>query len=305
MHHNHVTKRGFVVPTTTPFGRDGSIDVHALVDQCLFLREYGAAGIFLFGTTGEFLYLDSEERMSAAEAVIQRLGDSCPVIVHTGANTTRVAIALGRAATDSGATAIAAVTPFYYAMDSDEVSQFYADIAAACPAVSFLPYNIADNARNALEPDAFATLAAHHPSIRGAKLTTASLTWFQHFVDSGPGLDMYIGNDALILPALTVGAWGSVSSNAIVFPEIFARLFSAVEKNDLVAAQGWQRRARRLTEMLQQHRSLSRIKCALRLRGLAGGAVRAPMQEIGGAEEKRLVQNLRLFADEAQIDMRA
>lgn len=305
MHLNHVTKRGFIVPTTTPFSRDGSIDVPALVDQCLFLREHGTAGIFLFGTTGEFLYLDSEERMSAVEAVVQRLGNKCPVIVHTGANTTREAIALGRAAADSGAAAIAAVTPYYYAMDSDELSRFYEDIVTACSAISFLPYNIADNARNALEPDALATLAAHHPSIRGAKLTTASLTWFQQFVDAGPGLDMYIGNDALILPALTVGAWGSVSSNALIFPEVFARLFCAIEKKDPVAAQDWQRRARRLADMLQQRRSLSRIKCALRLRGLAGGTVRAPMQQIDSAEEKRLSQNLRSFADEAQIDIRA
>lgn len=290
----HVTTRGFVVPVVTPFKPEGSIHVEGLLDYCTFLSDRGAAAIFLFGTTGEFLFIEEEERMEATAAVLERLDDRIPVIVHVGAPTNRGVLRLTRHAAKNGASAVAAVTPFYYKYDQAEIIRFYRNILGEVPETPVLAYNISAATNNVLEPGSIEPLVAEFSNLAGVKNTTASLTWFQRFMEMEirNTFDVYIGNDELILPSMAMGAQGSVSSNAMAFPELFAKLFESIESGDFRSARKWQRHVNRLVRLLQGPRSLSRIKCALSVRGQYGGPVRAPMYDICEDEHEELRDKL-------------
>jgi len=99
--------RGVIVPLLTPFDRHGAID-HAAIGRLVeFLIERGVHGLFPGGTTGEGPLLSPEERRALAETVVRAADGRVPVIIHTGAITTREAVELTRHAQSCGASAAA------------------------------------------------------------------------------------------------------------------------------------------------------------------------------------------------------
>src|SRR4051794_6940497 len=93
---------------------DGSLDLDRVEKQAEHLATQGLAGVFVAGTTGEGLSLSVPERQQLAERWCAVAGKRFPVIVHVGHNSLPDAKALAAHAQKAGATAVAAVPPFYY-----------------------------------------------------------------------------------------------------------------------------------------------------------------------------------------------
>src|SRR5215210_5423127 len=98
----------------TPMTSDGELDfavVEKLTD--LFARQ-GLGGLYVGGSTGQWVSLTLEERFALAGCVVKAAGGRIPVMVHVGATTTRDAVRLARHAEEVGADAVSAVAPIYY-----------------------------------------------------------------------------------------------------------------------------------------------------------------------------------------------
>ncbi len=59
------------VPVVTPFGQDGGIDDGALAAHCEWVISEGAAGVMLFGTTGEGPSISVREKIDSAAALLR------------------------------------------------------------------------------------------------------------------------------------------------------------------------------------------------------------------------------------------
>ena len=98
--------------TVTPFRVDGELDTDALAPLFDRLRSAGVDGVFVNGTTAEFVALDDDERATTIAAALGVFGPD-RVIAHVGAADARHASRLARRAVDLGAHRLAAITPYY------------------------------------------------------------------------------------------------------------------------------------------------------------------------------------------------
>ena len=58
--------KGLIAATVTPMEKNGDINLTAIDAYAEHLIKLGVAGVFVCGTTGESLFLDTEERKKVA-----------------------------------------------------------------------------------------------------------------------------------------------------------------------------------------------------------------------------------------------
>jgi 4-hydroxy-tetrahydrodipicolinate synthase len=221
---------------TTPFGTDGEIDLNAFEAHLRWLEEGGLDGVFVAGTTGEGVLLESDE----VEALTQRAASaasSLRVIAQVGRPSTRATVSLVQRALAAGADAVAAYVPWFYPVTQVQVrAHFLAVLEAAGDAPAFL-YNIPPRTVNDLEPALAGELA--RAGFAGMKDSTGDLARHQAYlgaVGSDSGFEVYTGTEPLMLASVRAGATGSINGLSNFRPELFVALRDALEAGDEAAA---------------------------------------------------------------------
>lgn len=291
---------GVYVPMITPLSDDGeNISEPELRSLCRFLIKKRVHGLFPVGTTGECALLSLEERKRIAEIVVDETAGAIPVILHTGTVTTRESIELTQHAQAIEADAAAVVVPYYYSLDDQEILAHYEAILQAVPDFPLLAYNIPHNAKNYVTPAMIQTLRQRYPSLLGVKNSIGSLPDFQEFVAiGGENFYPFIGNDRMILPALVAGACGSVSANALLFPEIFVDLHEHYRAQRLEKAQIAQKKINHFMRVLGQEPGIAHLKAGLEFHGIRCEGVRRPFRKLSGTEKTNLLQLLEQLTQE-------
>ncbi|MEA2281893.1 MAG: N-acetylneuraminate lyase [Solirubrobacteraceae bacterium] len=269
---------GVVAATVTPL-RDGgqALDRPAVARLTEFLREAGATGVFVAGTTGEGLLLDLHERMALAEQFLEDAG-GLRVAIHAGAQTTADAVRLAEHARDAGAAAVAAVAPPFYRLDDAELAVHFAAVAGACAPVPFYLYEFAARAGYAIPPRVVRELQDRVGNLAGMKVSDPQLQDVEAYLL--PGLDLLVGSEALIPDALALGAVGAVSGLAAAFPRTVVRVLEGAEPPRTVAS---------LRAALARHPFQAALKTALVDQGvLSDASVRAPLRGLTASERSAL-----------------
>jgi 4-hydroxy-tetrahydrodipicolinate synthase len=89
--------RGTYTVLVTPFTADGdAVDIPALRRLVIRQIERGIHGLIALGSTGEFLSLTPGERAQVIETCIREAAGRVPVLIGTGAQWTRDAVANAR-----------------------------------------------------------------------------------------------------------------------------------------------------------------------------------------------------------------
>lgn len=128
--------RGCYIPLPTLFD-DGDLELNlpGMRRHVRFLLDAGVRegnGVLLVcGGAGEFSVLTAEERLRAAEAVIEEADGKVGVILGVQGTNQREVVALARGAERLGAAAVQAAPPFYHPPTDDDVYEWIAAIAEA------------------------------------------------------------------------------------------------------------------------------------------------------------------------------
>lgn len=231
-----------VVPIVTPYRSDGELDLPAMTAHAARLAKQGVDGFFVAGTNGEGPLLSDDEVVAATSAVTAGAGGRS-VVAQAGRNGTRATELLTRRVIAAGATAVAVVTPSFYALDADQAQEHYAALIAAAGPVPVYAYVIPAYARNDLSPHTAGGLAA--AGLAGIKDSTKSLERHREYVairrsDPPRGFATFVGSDELTLAAWQMGSAGAVPALANVRPELFVKLVEAAERGDDPRAQALQ-----------------------------------------------------------------
>jgi 4-hydroxy-tetrahydrodipicolinate synthase len=261
----------------TPFDSAGEIDPAALRRLVDYLIGAGVHGLFVGGTTGEFPLLSTAERFEIAEHVMDQAAGRVPVVIHTGAPSTREAIDLARHAQQIGAPAVAVVSPYYYALSDEALLTHYMRVSEAVPSLPILLYNIPQRTANPLLPRLAARIVSRCSNVVGIKDSTGNLSQTIEYLALGPDFQVAQGADGLILAGLAAGIQATVSGNANVFPELVVAVFEAWWRGDLAAARTAQARLTSVRHALGDGLDLSVFKQVLARRGVPVGDVRAPL----------------------------
>ena len=255
----HARLHGVIVPMLTPLTPDGSmLAVDAIPPLVEFLIGGGVHALFLAGTTSEGPLLSVIERRELLERTLEAVHGRLPVVLHVGAAATRDAVELAAFAADAGASAIAAVTPYYYAYDRDELAAYFRDIAAAAPKLPMYLYSIPARTAHHIGTD-LARELAEVPNIVGIKDSTGDMQRLLAYLEV-PGWTVLSGSDVLAGAALAAGSHGIVSGLAGVAPEPFVALWNAHRDGDAARMLGAYRTVLRVAAALRHGSQLALLK---------------------------------------------
>lgn len=270
--------KGVLSAIVTPFTPDGeAIDANALrklVDQGV---ADGVDGFVPAGGTGEFSVLMHKERMQLVDIVTEQAAGRATVLAHTGATSTREAVALSKHAERAGATAIMLATPYYDSIGFDEAFAYYAAVADAT-SLPICAYNYPPATGLHLDVDFTVRLAREIPQVKYIKDSSANIMQMYDFLGKHrEDINFLNGEDVLMLPALMLKAPGMVMGIANFMGPALSRLYKAgMAGDDATVASIW-RQINPVIMMLGSGRYTSGCKAACELLGLSVGPIRAPI----------------------------
>lgn len=238
-------------------------------------------GIVTSGTTGEFPYLTREEQQRLVEIGVEE-ADGKPVIAGCGASSTHEAVTLARDAQEAGASAALIVTPYFLHPSDKGVFQHFHDIATRVDLPVIL-YNI-PQVMDAYLPRTVVEDLADLPNIIGIKDSSGNLTYTMEILEyAGDRIDVFVGHDEVVLPALAGGVSGMILASAQVYPEVWQEVMRLVEAGQVSEARARQREVQKLSRIFCRHGGGVAVKAALRMIGLDVGPPRRPLKSVGGA----------------------
>jgi len=227
--------KGSIVAMVTPF-KDDKVDENTLKDLVEFYIKNSTSALVPCGTTGESATLTYEEHDRVIEVVIQQSKGRIPVIAGTGSNSTQEAIILTQHAERVGANASLQVAPYYNRPTQKGLYEHFKAISESVK-IPIVLYNIASRTGVNIEPETIAKLAKDCKNIAGVKEASGSLEQMARIKMLCPEeFCLLSGEDALTLPALSIGASGVISVVANIVPRDVANLVSEFQKGNLEKA---------------------------------------------------------------------
>jgi dihydrodipicolinate synthase/N-acetylneuraminate lyase len=265
----------------TPFQANGEPDLGAFAELIDAQVEHGIHGLFLLGTAGEGILLAPEERMTAAAFAVEHVAGRVPVLLHCGAPDTATARRLAAHAQELGVTAEASVAPYFFTYGAASLFEHFRRVAEAAPGIGHYIYENPERVGYAVGVDTILRLVDEVPGILGVKDTGDSVARIGRYLVGAEGsIDVYAGNNELVVGALIVGARGAVSAIASAVPELMVTLYETWTAGLSEEALAHQRTVIRLHRCIEGMPYLAAIKHLTRRRGLPARGMRAPQPDL-------------------------
>jgi len=283
--------RGTYTVLVTPFTADGSaVDIASLERLVNWQIERGIHGLIPLGSTGEFLSLTPSERTQVIETCIRAAAGRVPVLIGTGAEWTREAVALAREAERLGADGVMVIPPYYSSPTEDELFEHYRRIGESI-ALPVMLYNNPATANVDLTPGIVARLS-RIDNVRYIKESTLDVTRVRDIIElCGERMTVFAG--ILGYESFWLGAQGWVAVCSNLLPNESARLFElAVIRGDRDAALDLYKKILPIVRWVGGSRYVAASKAGLGLMGLPVGEPRAPRLPLPRADSDALRADL-------------
>jgi len=282
---------GVLAPITTPFdSATGDVAPVHLRQNVSRLVAAGLDGVAVAGSTGEAALLDSEEQRRMVGWVREVLPDQRWLLVGTGAESTRQAVLLTRAAAAEGADAVLVRPPGYFsaAVSPASLADYYRAVADASP-VPVLLYHVPKYTHLPIAAGLVRQLAAH-PNIVGIKDSSGDVKNLAAFRDAAPGWSVFVGGGSLLYAALELGCEGGILAVACFAAALCVEILAAFRAGDRARAGRLQERLAPLDREVVGKLGPGGVMAAMDAVGLYGGPVRAPLAPEVAADRERVAR---------------
>jgi dihydrodipicolinate synthase/N-acetylneuraminate lyase len=286
---------GVIASTITPSkGYEGRIPSYME-----FLRQHGVRGYYVLGTWGEGPRHGVEHRKRVAEKFVANLNSGEVAIVHVGSSDMDTVMELLRHANDIGATAAAAVAPFYYRPDEETVFRFYSALSERS-SIPVMLYNIPSRQGYPLSFRTISKVMGELENVKGIKDSSGDAALVLEIVSEFKGRKFIaIGSDKLIHYSFLIGANATVSGIAGVFPELVVGVYRAVKKGNLDEGLRLQRLVNRASSLLEgMGVEFETQRAALRIRGIDLGPPPEPIRQLREEELEALRSGILRLTEE-------
>jgi 4-hydroxy-tetrahydrodipicolinate synthase len=278
---------GIIPPMTTPFNRDGSIDLGAFKAQIRFMEEAGVYGVCVGGSTGEGHTLEAEELRTLWSAAARELSGRIPLVAGVIVNSTRQAVERCRLARDCGAVALQVTPPHYiFKPDEDAVVEHFRAIAEQSE-TPVLIYNVVPWCY--LSPALLLRILREVPGVIGVKQSNGDLKLLADLLlDLPQGKRVFAATDALLYSSFALGAHGAIAALPAAVPRACLALWNAVQRGDHATAQDIHGKLLRLWNAIAGDALPANAKFVQSLQGVPMGWPRAPMRVPDTAQQAAL-----------------
>lgn len=267
---------GSAVAIVTPFTETG-VDYQTLAELIEFQIKGGTDAIVICGTTGEASTMPDDEHIAVIKFAVDTVNKRLPVIAGTGSNDTRHAVELSKAAEEAGADGILSVTPYYNKATQKGLYEHFKLIATSI-SIPVILYNVPSRTNLNLNPETVQALSKIDNIIA---IKECNLGQVGDIVNlCGEDFSVYSGDDNTVLPVLSLGGKGVISTMANIIP---ADTHNMVEKfflGDIKGAMKLQLQTLNLIKALFSEVNPIPVKAAVNLLGFKAGSCRMPLTDL-------------------------
>ncbi|WP_268239495.1 dihydrodipicolinate synthase family protein [Paenibacillus nasutitermitis] len=271
--------KGVYVAMPSCYDKQGTIDTGAVAKLVRYLINSGIQGLYVGGSTGEGLLQTTAERKQVLEAVIAENKGQIQIIAHVGAITTQESVELAIHAEKYGTDAISSIPPFYYKPTDLGVKNHWLAMIEATK-LPFIIYHIPVATGFNLTLGLFNQMIEHEQVI-GLKITTASSYELQQFKrHGGDNFAVFNGPDEQYLAGRVMGACGGIGGTYGAMPELFVKIESCYQADNIEEAARWQFRVNEIISDMLSVPIYAALKEIIRRRGIDIGAPRLPIEPL-------------------------
>ena len=282
--------KGAYTALVTPMTESGEVDYDGFRRLIQFQITEGIDGIVPLGTTGENPTLDEDEEDKLIEIAVKEASGKIKVIVGAGSNDTKHMIKYVERAKRLGADAALVVTPYYNRPNDSGLIRHFEE--AAKPGIPIIVYNIASRTGRNI-PTPLMTQIAKIPNIAGVKESSGDINQIGDVIreiaiprkKSADKFWVLSGDDSFILPLISLGGDGVISTISNLLPAKVKALTQAALDGDLEKARAIHYELIPFMKAAFIETNPVPIKQALTWAGLPGGPARLPMGKLAAASE--------------------
>ncbi len=288
-----VSIEGIFPPIATPF-EDGMVAHDRLKENLERWNKTQLAGYVIFGSNGESVHLDQEEKLAIVDTVKQHVPQGKLLIAGTGCQSTAATVRLTNLCAERGADAGLVFTPHYYKakMDTISLKRHYLSIADEAK-IPILIYNVPQFTGINVSPGLVAPLA-EHPQIIGIKDSSGNIAQVGEMIAAtSPSFHVMAGSAGHLLAALALGASGGILALANVAPDECCRIFQDFRRGKHTDARELQLKLLAANKAVTAGFGVAGLKAALDMVGYFGGDPRPPLLPLGEVQRNELREILK------------
>lgn len=282
---------GVIVPLTTPFATDETIDFEAFSRQIEWMLAEGVDGVVVGGSTGEGFALDEEEVFALSRRALDVVAGRVPVMTSIMADSSRAAMRRARQLSELPLTGLQVAPPHYiFAPGDDGLVEFYSHVSGAAD-FPIVIYNVISWAN--VRPELAVRIMDRVPQVRAVKQSDKDLGAFADLILAVGGERVFGAIDGSLMSCYDLGAAGSIAAIASAAPGANVSLWKAVRDDRRDQAQALNRELCNLWRFLAAPNLPARVKAAQILQGVPAGLPRSPMSAAPADSETGLGDALR------------
>lgn len=271
----------------SPVDEAGKIKTDVLARLTDDLIKAGVHGVTPLGSTGEFAYLDREQRRAVVRTTIEATAKRVPVVAGVASTSTADAVAQAREWQALGADGILAILEAYFPLKDAQVESYFRAIADAVD-IPVVMYTNPNFQRSDLTLDVIAKLA-EHPRIVAIKDASTNTGRLLSIRNRCPGLDVFAASAHIPAAVMMIGGVGWMAGPACVIPRQSVALYDLCRAGRWDEAMTLQRKLWQMNEAFAKFNLAACIKAGLEIQGYAVGDP-VPPQEPLSAEGRKAVE---------------
>jgi 4-hydroxy-tetrahydrodipicolinate synthase len=271
----------------SPIDAAGRIKTDVLGKLCDDLIKAGVHGLTPLGSTGEFAYLNSEQRTVVVQTTIEAAQKRVPVIAGVAATATADAVTQARNYQRLGADGILAILESYFPLKDAQVEAYFRAIADAVD-IPVVLYTNPQFQRSDLSLETIARLSTH-PRIRYIKDASTNTGRLLSIMNRCPDMKVFSASAHIPAAVMLIGGVGWMAGPACIVPRQSVRLYDLCRAGRWDKALALQRKLWGLNEAFARFNLAACIKAGLQFQGYDVGEP-VPPQPALGPDERKIVE---------------
>jgi 4-hydroxy-tetrahydrodipicolinate synthase len=280
--------RGVFPYLVSPIDAAGHIREDVLARLCDDLIKSGVHGLTPLGSTGEFAYLNAEQRTAVVRTTIAAAKGRVPVIAGVVSTSTADAVAQARAYQALGADGILAILEAYFPLADAQVESYFRGIADAVD-IPVVMYTNPQFQRSDLTLDVIARLA-DHPRIGYIKDASTNTGRLLSIINRcGDSIKVFSASAHIPAAVMLIGGVGWMAGPACIIPRQSVALYDLCKAKHWDEAMTLQRKLWRVNEAFARFNLAACIKAGLAIQGCDVGDP-VPPQAALTADQRKAVE---------------
>ncbi|MBK8667424.1 MAG: dihydrodipicolinate synthase family protein [Burkholderiales bacterium] len=286
--------RGVMPYLVSPLNDDGSVASEVLARLIDDLIEAGVHGLSPLGSTGEFAYLNPEQRLAVVQTSVAAARGRVPVIPGVASCAIADAVAQARAYEAAGADGILAIMEAYFPVGDEGVYQYFKAIAEAVslPVVLYTNPNFQRSDLSLPVIDRLSQLP-NIAYLKDASNNTGRLLSIMQRVQGR--MQVFAASAHIPAAVMLIGGVGWMAGPACLVPRQSVRLYELCRAGQWDEAMVLQRGLWAVNQVFAKYNLAACVKGGLQLQGYAVGEPvppQAPLSPEGREEVRALLLRL-------------